>query len=185
MTPQVNLRVPDDLKAEWEGFVEESSKYQNLSELIRHSVNAEAREVQKGENGSDVDLEPIHDRLAALEDALQTVEKTVERNHGILAELREDVRESRPDVEAVKGMLYDELPAFSTRQTDDERGFMHSRFAQAERQGHGMLGDPQKLANDLSIPIGVVEEALSEMKDETARVDSVEYGGGERFYVRE
>ena len=73
---RVALRVEESKRDEWEAFVEESSHYESLSQLIRTTVTNEVRsdDDDDAENGySEADFDRLDNRLSEMESTLSEI----------------------------------------------------------------------------------------------------------------
>lgn len=84
-TTQVNVKLPVSMKKDWEEYVEDNEEATSISHLIRLSVQREINDESRGsvdvsadDLDVDVDVTPLEDRMAAVEDTLEELTERVD-----------------------------------------------------------------------------------------------------------
>ena len=100
---RVALVVSDEQKQRWNEFADSQPDYDNLSELVRRSV-----ESQIASETSDSHGQQNEDRMDDILDALDNIETGVERNNTEMKALRQENLE-RDEMESVIEIMMEEI----------------------------------------------------------------------------
>jgi len=146
--PLVNLRVGESQKEEWENYVENSSMYTSLSDLIRKSVEKEiSEETEETQQGVEA-IGEVQAELKSLSEGIEQLQKDVNWLRG---------REEH-DVEELANELFGILPEVRADGSDKS----------ARQMGTIAGGDPHTvdaLADKLNTTPARVEEAIEFLKE--------------------
>jgi len=71
---QIHIKVTPERKEKWESYVDENLEFDNLSQLIRLSVQAE---IDEERDGLEVDTENIENQLDEIRGEIEDIETTV------------------------------------------------------------------------------------------------------------
>ena len=154
------VQVKPDLKAEWEEYAEEN--FENLSHLIRHSVNKEVRGDSGGSSSGDstaslrredIDrMERMLERFEHMERAFRGLDDTVQL-------MRQEVM-SDPEGSDLAAVALQKLPEYESEAINLDT-----------------------LANRMEAHKDVVRHAVEHLEEDTAQLGSKEISG-ERHYWR-
>lgn len=181
---QINIAVDPSLKEDWKQAVEETGRYDSLTQLIRQSVENELirigfregfdQDIPRQESSEvDVDLSSIEDELSEMKEELRGVNHRIEQislatdaqQDTELMELASDLHEELPRVESPEG---------STEESPADSGARE--------------GQPWRLAKSIGEEEYDVTRALALLEQQMSRVKSTEVivGGSPQhvYYVQ-
>ncbi|QCS42867.1 hypothetical protein [Natrinema versiforme] len=96
-TVQVNLRVEEERKDEWQEYVSESDDFQTLTDLIRVSVSQQMRrEEGKGVSQNiNVDLDPLKDEMGDIRNVVKGLSEEIDELRQVNEALIEESQQTR------------------------------------------------------------------------------------------
>jgi Arc/MetJ-type ribon-helix-helix transcriptional regulator len=165
---QINIAVQPEVKTEWEDAIEETGRYESMTQLIRDSVENELIRIgfkegitedipSGGSQSVDVDLGGIEDEIAEMKDELRGVSQRIER-----ISLATDAQQDT-ELMDLASELHDELP----RVADPE-----SLSEESPTDSGAWEGQPWRLAQDVDEPEYDVTRALALLEQQMSRVKS-------------
>ncbi|WP_394739605.1 hypothetical protein [Natronococcus roseus] len=179
-TKRVNLAVSEEKKQRWEEYQQNDPELQSMADLVRTAVEREiARDSQETpvESGaSDRKVAEVLDEVTRLSDQMRSFE-------GRLKNI-EDQTTTNPEIERLKGEVYDLLPDEKpgTEGWEDEVYTINKASGEGTTEGmpDGWEGTPDAFADALSEPIHLVEEAAEKLHSESRSVLKTEDG---EYYI--
>ncbi|SFC32512.1 hypothetical protein SAMN05444422_1079 [Halobiforma haloterrestris] len=171
---QINIAVDPDLKADWERAIEETGRYDSMTQLIRQSVENELIRIgfregidvdipDQNSQPADVDLSGVEAELSEVKEELRGVSQRIER-----ISLATDAQQDTELME-LASQLHDELPRVSDPETLSE---------QSPTESGAWEGQPWRLAKsvdeseyDVTRALALLEQQMSRVKSTTVVVD--------------
>ena len=165
---QINIAVKPEIKAEWEGAIEETGRYESMTQLIRDAVKNElirigykegvSKDIPSRESESvDVDLSGMEDEIAEMKEELRGVNQRIER-----ISLATDAQQDT-ELMDLASELHDELPRIESTEQLSE---------QPPDESGAWQGQPWRLAQDVGESEYDVTRALALLEQQMSRVKS-------------
>lgn len=183
---QINFRVDEQQKEDWEEYVEESNRFSTLSQLIRGSVEAEITDEQSGPSVES----------PAISSDIQDVKSDIER-------IRKDVRwlrkqeQDEVDISEIAQDVFDilePLPDISLSHVPDEidntqqfrrQEAAHQVVRPASEDDSRSPQTAQAVADRLGIEPEEVRDAIDHLQDQFLPVVEVELNGQTHYFKEE
>ncbi|AUX08289.1 hypothetical protein AArcSl_0639 [Halalkaliarchaeum desulfuricum] len=171
---QINIAVQPEVKSEWKDAIEETGRYESMTQLIRDSVENELRrigykegvteDIPSGDSQSiDVDMSGIEDEIAEMKAELRGVNQRIER-----ISLATDAQQDT-ELMDLASELHDELPRVADPEALSEEPPIESGAWE---------GQPWRLAQevdgseyDVTRALALLEHQMSRVKSTTVIVD--------------
>ena len=171
---QINIAVKPEIKSDWENAIEETGRYESMTQLIRDSVKNElirigynepiTEEIPSGNSQSvDVDMSGIEDEIAEMKKELRGVSQRIER-----ISLATDAQQ---DTELMQ--LASELHEILPRINDPE-----TLSKEPPKESGAWEGQPWHLARrvdeeeyDVTRALALLEQQMSRVKNTTVIAD--------------
>lgn len=185
---QVNIRIDEDRKAEWESYLKESGEHKTLTGLIRFAVEREVNGNQERKTSDS----------PALASDLQELKSDVERIRKDVRWLRKQ-REDEVDISEVAQRVQQELEALPQPSEPSkvpegvdigEDQFRREEAARTFIMPDGEKGSPntqrvEDLADRVGAPPGDVREAIEHLQDQLLPIVEVELNGETHYFMEE
>lgn len=182
---QVNVRVSEEQKFDWEEYVEESAEFTTLSGLIRGAV---AREVVGGGHGGQVagsELNSIQNQLRALEDAVDDVSRSVAGTESMIERVKEAVEEDR-SMDEIVPLIFDRIPVVpQTMPRDRAKNPREAAIQHLQDVDEEGCGSVEWISSKTGIGPGKVRSALEKLQQDTGQIRTLELNGVRRYYKNE
>lgn len=190
---QINLRVDSSTKEKWERFLEETGAYKTISELIRNAVQAEIKDDDTRNSGTE---------SPALASDIQDISEDLERVRKDVRWLR-DQKQDSVDISDVAQDVYDELVELpepqSSIEVPDESEMGHQEYRRfrgaqmiitpsdtEEAEQEGSTKQTRKaIADRLGYSTDEVQDALEYLQDQFMPVVDVEVDGQTHYFKEE
>jgi Arc/MetJ-type ribon-helix-helix transcriptional regulator len=165
---QINIAVQPKVKAEWEEAIEETGRYESMTQLIRDAVRNElirigykdgvTEDIPRGNSQPvDVDLSGIEDEISEMKAELRGVNQRIER-----ISLATDAQQDT-ELMDLASELHDELPRVTDPETLSE---------DSPSESGAWEGQPWRLAQEVDRPEYDVTRALALLEQQMSRVKS-------------
>jgi hypothetical protein len=180
MASQLNMRIDENRKEEWEKFIEDSPEYETVSALVRASV---AREMSSGGNSgenSGTGMGRLNDRLTDIESDIEDLERSMSAIEGKLGRVL-DVIEQDQAVADIAPEVFAQMPEFDSKQ-DAFDTYRNPPSAASTGEVVENYGTVEWLVEGTGFSTQQVEQALDKLQRETARVRTVSVEGETRYW---
>lgn len=189
---QINLRVDEAQKEDWEEYIAEQGRFSSLSELIRASVEAEISEDQSSNDGA----------APGLANDLQTVKQDLERVRKDVQWLREQEQDA-VDVSELAQEVFDALEPLPSPASPvdvpvgidmDKQEYRRKRAAEsviqpADSEEAAESGANPQTARALGERVNAtpeqVRDAIEHLEDQFLPVVSVEVDGQTHYFTED
>jgi hypothetical protein len=188
-TAQINIRVSEAQKEEWEEYVGESGQYKTLTGLIRGAVHTEIHDDPEKEHGVPPalqnDIQGLREDIEEIKSDVDWIRRREQSDAGI-EDLAQEVYSSLVTIEPVQGSL--DVP-----EGDDEEEARYRIAAQDEIEPHSeneatedgrILHTKQAIADRVGSDPDDVEDAIDYLQERLMPVIAVEYDN-QTHYFRE
>lgn len=165
---QINIAVQPQIKSEWEDAIEETGRYESMTQLIRDAVENELIRIgykegvtedipSGGSQPTEVDMSGIEDEIAEMKEEIRGVNQRIER-----ISLATDAQQDT-ELMDLASELHDELPRIADPEELSE---------DSPTESGAWEGQPWRLAQEIDEPEYDVTRALALLEQQMSRVKS-------------